>query len=142
MAVNLLEKLRELLTVADEEDEDQTPEGDATDEADTENPDAAADPETAIADEADAVADDTENETLPDSEVSVAELRDALNVLAAENEALRTRIAELGGDTEVEIAVAEAETDDEDVEDAEDDESAQADIDRQKTEIAALRDEN
>ena len=154
--MDLLKALRDLLSKADAETpdmEDSTadlesaiPES-AGDETPIDGPDEADQPSDAgdgdmTADEA---ADDTEAETLPASEVSDAELRDALNKLGAENETLRTRIAELGGDAELsETADDVAESLDDDVTDVEeyDDEAATADIEKQKNEIAALRGAN
>ncbi len=87
---------------------------------------------------ADEVAADDAEETMPDSEVSVAELRDALGKLASENERLRTLIAELGGDAALEgDDVAEDVVEDE-ADDEYDDEAAQADIDDQQKQIAML----
>lgn len=141
----LLDKLRELIAGAEAEDENQEPEGDATDEQETPAGEDEAPAEVAVdevADETQAAATDEEDETLPASEVSLEELRDSLNKLAIENEALRTRIAELGGDTEVTDDVEiEVEVEDE-IEDDEDDEKAQTDIDTQLAEIAALRGDN
>ena len=89
--------------------------------------------------------DGAEPETLPESETSDTELRDSLVKLGAENEALRgenealrTRLAELGGDVELPI-VEEAEAE---AEDEYDDEAAQADLDTQAAQIAALRGAN
>ena len=143
-----MKALRDLLSSAEAEpdtgaDDEETPTAiDGPDEAD--QPAEAGDGDTT----ADEAADDTEAETLPASEVSVAELRDALNVLGAENEALRTRIAELGGDAAMGDDDTNADDDDvsdDDVSDDGDDyndDKAAADIDKQKQEIAALRGTN
>ena len=159
--MDLLKALRALLSQADSETPamedtaadleaatpDTEPGGDETaidgpDEAD--QPSEAGEGDTT----ADEAADDTEAETLPASEVSDAELRDALNKLGAENESLRTRIAELGGDAELGDADDDdphTNADDDDVTDGGDDyddDKAAADIDKQKQEIAALRGAN
>ena len=149
--MDLMKALRDLLSSAEAEpdtgtDDEETPTAiDGPDEAD--QPAEAGDGDTT----ADEAADDTEAETLPDSEVSDAELRDALNTLGAENEALRnqvemlrSRIAELGGDDELDDMAddmgddtADDETTD-DESDEYDDDAATADIDNQKKQIAAL----
>ena len=147
--MDIMKALRELMSRAEAETDDTGEEMSPTDDTPTaiDGPDEADQPSEAGEGDstADEAADDTEAETLPASEVSVAELRDALNVLGAENEALRTRIAELGGDA----AMGDDMTDDDDDTDGDtddeepyDDESATADIDKQKQEIAALRGDN
>ena len=74
-----------------------------------------------------------EPETIPGSEVSEAELRDSLTVLATENERLRTILADNGIAYDDDSAVEDGETvtpsTDVDAEDDYDDEAAQADID-------------
>lgn len=148
MAVDLRAKLREFMDSLGADDE-------AADEVETE----AADTDAAEADAVDEVeqagdgadnaaeaeADDAD-ETIPESEVNESQLRDSLNTLAAENEslratneALRTRLAELGGESEVdadavEVDEVEAEADDEPY----DDEAATLDLEKQRAEIASL----
>lgn len=83
-----------------------------------------------------------ETETIPGSEVSEAELRDALTVLATENERLRTILTENGIAYEDDSPVEDGETvtpaDDVDAEDDYDDDAAQADIDKVKARNAAF----
>lgn len=114
----------------------ETPAG--TPDADT--PDGAAPDAGAGADNAAEAEADTTGETLPESEVSESELRDSLNRLAAENETLRNRLAELAGDAALdELDPTEAALDAVEDIDEQDDEAAQADIDEQLAAIAALR---
>jgi len=99
------------------------------------------------ADAVEAEADDAD-ETMPESEVAESELRDALVTLGAENEslratneALRTRLAELGGDTEVDALDVDdhAGGTEADVPDKYDDDDAAADLAEQHAAIASLR---
>lgn len=76
-------------------------------------------------------------ETLPDSEAELAQLRDSITVIATENERLRTILTDNGidfeGDPEIEAAI-QGEADEVAEENGEyDDETAQADIDAVKT---------
>ena len=151
--MDIMKALRELLSRAEAETETVPNDGMSADAADTETMPPAIDgadeadqgAEAGNGDStADQAADDTEAETLPGSEVSESELRDALNTLGAENEALRTRIAELGGEAELgdNEPEADSDADDDDIDDDSDDyddDKATADIDKQKQEIAALR---
>jgi len=81
--------------------------------------------------------EDDQSETIPGSEVSEAELRDSLTVLATENERLRTILADNGIAYDDESAVEDGEAvtpvTDVDAEDDYDDEAAQADIDEVKS---------
>lgn len=158
MAVDLLAELRKLLGMAeadtgdaadgigeadvegDEVEADEVDDLDSTTDDTVEN-DSPVDedaPEAGTGDtNADEVAADDAEETMPDSEVSVAELRDALGKLGSENERLRNLVAELGGDA----ALGDDETEDvvEDEVDPEyDDEAAQKDLDEQERQIASL----
>lgn len=130
----------------------ETPQGDGTAEptepaADTPAADAPADADADAGAGVDNAAQedaDAAGETLPQSEVSEGELRDALNKLAAENETLRNRLAELAGDDALAaLDPTEAALDavkDDPAEDAEyDEDAAQADVDDQLAAIAALR---
>jgi len=101
---------------------------------DAPTPDAENAPEAgAGVDNAEGEAADDEAETIPGSEVSEAELRDSLTVLATENERLRTILADNGIAYDDDSAVEDGETvtpsTDVDAEDDYDDEAAQADID-------------
>ena len=130
---------------------DVTPSDDGTDDApnldapqggegsdirpdDAPTPDAENAPEAgAGVDNAEGEAADDEAETIPGSEVSEAEQRDSLPVLATENERLRTILADNGIAYDDDSAVEDGETvtpsTDVDAEDDYDDEAAQADID-------------
>jgi hypothetical protein len=87
--------------------------------------------------------DEGDEEGLPESDVSVDQLRASLVKLGIENERLRTRLAELGGDAALTTDLdADDDLDadeDEVVEDEVDEETAQADIDAQKAQIAKLK---
>lgn len=79
---------------------------------------------------------DAEGETLPDSEVSEAELRNSLNELGAENERLRVILTEAGIDFEPSEEVLDGDETAADEDDEYDDEAAEADIAEQKRLIA------
>lgn len=93
--------------------------------------------------------EEDDEDGLPESDVTVEQLRASLVKLGIENERLRTRLAELGGDaalttdlnadndldTEAEEDADQDEVDEEEV----DEETAQKDIDAQKDQIAKLK---
>lgn len=153
MAVNFIEELRKLLSRA-EEDENTEPEGvgevdpaDASDDS-TEPQDGTEGEEPEEGSEgsegeggSEGDNDGEEPETIPDSEIDAEQLRDELNQAYAKIETYRTRIAELGGDAELDEDEVEAEVDAEVDEDAAyaDDEEAAADAEEQRKIIAALR---
>jgi len=122
---------------------DVTPEAEATPEGDAPNLDAPQGEDGADIRADDAPAPDAENEpeaeadeTISESEVGEAELRDSLTVLATENERLRTILADNGiaydDESPVEDGEAVTPATDVDAEDDYDDEAAQADIDKIK----------
>lgn len=157
-------KLTELINGLPDEDEEPTGdegirEGDGpTDDADT-TADGATDDggDEGIDEDIDESGDDAgdgedeedDEDGLPESDVTVEQLRAALVKLGIENERLRTRLAELGGDaalttdlnadddldTEAEEDADQDEVDEEEV----DEETAQKDIDAQKDQIAKLK---
>lgn len=156
MALDMLGELRKLLGRA----EADTGEADGIGEADVDVPDVdvpdvdntaendaregdvvedAPDAGTGDTNADEAAADDAE-ETMPDSEISVAELRDALAEAGAKIERLRAMVAELGGDPDDGDADAEETAEDvvDEVDDEYDDEAAQKDLDEQERQIAAL----
>lgn len=95
----------------------------------------------------DSLGEPGEQETLPDSDTSDGVLRDGMSRLAAENEtlraalqAMRTRLAQLGGDDEIEDGIdVLIDAPAEDPSDDYDDETAQADLDAQAADIERLR---
>jgi hypothetical protein len=86
--------------------------------------------------------DDDADSGLDDSSVTVEQLRASLVKLGQENERLRTRLAEMGGDAAATSSDLDADEDDaiDDEDEVEvDEDQAQADIDAQEKQIAALR---
>jgi hypothetical protein len=153
--MGLKDKLREFLdTVGDDDIDDPGEagirEGDApTDEADQVEEVAdggAADEgidedvdESGDGDDTDEDADSIEDDGLQDSAETVASLRASLIKLGTENERLRTRLAELGGDAALTTDLEVEDEVEEDEPDEQTDEEAQADIDSQLEQIEALR---
>lgn len=145
--MGLKKSILEFLAGVDDDDEEPNELGVGESGADEAAADEVAPDEAAPADAPDAgagdenaeeVAADDADETLPASEVSLAELRDEVTRLAAENESLRNRIAELGGDSAADDVEAD-EAEEVEEEAHYDDEAAQADLDEQAAQIAALR---
>lgn len=86
-------------------------------------------------DAGDDAGDSDSEETMPDSDAELAQLRDSMTVIATENERLRTILTDNGidfeGEPEIEASIDSANTEDDT--DAEyDDEAAQTDIDAVK----------
>ena len=153
--MNLKELLRNLLTQADAEDGDGIGEADENAEDSIRADDKPA-PESSAFDGAedsaqvaeagagvtDVAEEDTaaQGETIPESEVSVAELRDSLVTLGTENERLRNMVVDLGGDPDTEVEIEAG--DDEAESFYADDDEAIADMDAQKKQIAELLGKN
>lgn len=124
MAVNILERLRALLTEAETDSDDVDPidaieagldeEGIADIDADESELDA---DESELDTDADAGGEEPEEGTPGDDEESAetAQLRADILRLTSENEALRNRIAELGGDDIIDAEGAEVIEDEADV---------------------------
>lgn len=153
--MGLKDKLREFLdTVGDDElddaDEPGIREGDGpTDEADQveEVGDGAADEgidedidESGDGDDTDAGENEGDDGNgLQESETTVEQLRASLIKIGAENERLRTRLAELGGDAALTTDLEVEDEVEEDEPEEQSDEEAQADIDDQLKQIEDLR---
>lgn len=153
--MGLLEKLRAMLDDPDIDADDPTdPAGDPAESAaddPAETPEAvglgedpSTEPDAAGSDPAgDDPADDPAGETIPDGDENPDTLRDSLNRLAAENESLRSendmlrsRVAELGGDAALGIMEADPEPI---VEDEDDEYDPDADVADQEDQIKKLR---
>lgn len=87
-------------------------------------------------DAGDDAGDSDGEETMPDSDAELAQLRDSITVIATENERLRTILTDNGidfeGEPEIEAAIDSVDSE-ADAEVEYDDEAAQADIDAVKT---------
>lgn len=140
MAVNF-DKFMSILRGAVMDDSDkETPEADTTVEETTDEAPVERESEPESESETESVDTDTpDEESIPDSEITVAELQATCERLGAENETLRNRIAELEGDiidTDADEPSEYDHVDDNDVNYSDDD--AQTDIDAQIAAIAKL----
>jgi hypothetical protein len=157
--MNLIEALRNLLSQAEADDGDGIGETEETapetgQDADSIRADDAPAPESSafdgvedssqVAEAGAGVTDaaeegsDAQGETLPESEVATAELRESLVTLGTENERLRNMVVDLGGDPDAGSDIEEDADDEDSGSYYADDDEAVADIDAQKKQIAEL----